>query len=368
MSSAETLQSNLTSNESVTNSPGSNYLASLYYLHDKGQASYASANELVSDIIGYGFISSLQSCKEAQITNQTVSISCDDAAKAALVRNSTNCNICRTGVRQIIDQRKQLENKAKQLNPEYQVQAPSQVLNEELLGTNAGKDAVDFDSICRYVCNQCVADNLSQVISAQMTNVCRSFGSNFKTSYVTGMFDRARQHVANNRESLQKLGYDLRSQAAADQFTIHMVSTISDMTSSKTYDTLFSQALLVQGMTIDSGSTSVVLQNASQSVTNTMLASIASKVFNDVAVKNAINFKDKVTKFDQAANFGSLVDAASKGITTVKKTVESSLGRILFAIVIVLAAVLLLVGLYIYRKRSQKATEISEDTYDAENT
>lgn len=354
MTSAPTLaplNSDLTQGPEITQAPGASYLAALYYLEEKGRAPYNSATEIVQDIIGYGFIEAHSSCAQAQLTTQTVSINCDDAGKAADVRNSSNCDICRHGVKDLMNQRQTLEDKALELNPKYVRQSPSQSLNEELRGTNATKDAVDFDGICKFMCFQCVAEDIEQVASIKMDLACKSFGSNFKTSYVTGMYDRARQHVKNNAVALQQLGYDLRKQASVDQFALHMSNTIANMTSSKTYDTLFQQGINVQAMTIDSGSTSVVIQNASQSITNKMMASIAGQVFNEIDVKNTINYNDKSTQFDKTAQFGNLVEAATKGVTSVRRTIESSIGKILMAIVIVLSAVLILVGIYLYKKR-----------------
>lgn len=346
----------------VSTAPGADMLAAFQFLGENGRSVTSGVNPVVNDIIGYGMVQIHSRCDSALIVDQDIDVTCNDPVKGNLVRNGKNCELCRQGVRDLMKERAEIEQLAKNANPEYKEQTANSTVVERLEGNDPSADLVDYDSVCRYVCFQCVIDNFEQIISVQLATKCQDF-QNFRSSFVTDAFERARYHVTQNKEALESMGYRLQSDAALDQFSLNMVTTIRNMTTLDTYNLMFNQALLVQ-QTVIEDSTSVVISNAKQSITNSQMASIASKVYNQTDFLNAIGYTDKKAKFEDQVKFQNIVKATKEGAGGVKESLSTATGKILLSVVMLLAAGLLIYGIVWYRRRVRQQQQNEQENYD----
>jgi hypothetical protein len=344
----------------VANEGGAEQLAAMLYLQQKGRSVYANANNVFNDIVGFGFVGVHNECDSAEIVTQDIDETCANTTIGQEVRNSTNCALCRQQVKKVLDGRQELEELAKSKNPSYKIQTADKTFVTRLEGTSPTANEVDVDSVCRYMCFQCAIDDFSQVTAVKLETKCQSF-DNFRTSFPTTAFDRAKYHVNQNKASLQDLGYKLTTDADLNQFALNLVTTIKNMTSEETYNTMFNQALLVQQMVIEPTSTSVVIANAQQSITDSQLASIASKVYSDSEFKQSIGYAEKEQNFENTVRLSNIVAKAEKGVSTVRSTLDTAVGKILLSVLLALFAGIMVVGIIWYRRRLREQRNVEFD-------
>ena len=118
----------------TSDTSGAVTIARLYELEDKGQLSGSTTSGIISNIVSYGYTVANVECKEAFVADQEISIECNNAVIGDLVLKNPSCATCRTMAKKVSESRQKLEEDAKQLNPNYVVQQPSQALQEQYFG------------------------------------------------------------------------------------------------------------------------------------------------------------------------------------------------------------------------------------------
>ena len=119
------------------------------------------------------------------------------------------------------------------------------------------------------------------------------------------------------------------------------------MTSAETLSNLTQDALLIQNTTVASGSTSVVLQNVSQSLSVDMVASLASRYYNDTQIQNAIGYNILQRQIEIETSFNDLLNSVTQSANTMERLLQDTIGKVIVTIVALLIMGLLVVAAFI---------------------
>jgi len=332
----------------MTNSDApSEILRRLYYFHEKGELDGGSPTDIVSNMVAFGFFMAATTCSQAFEVTQELDFECDDTAKGDAVRLNANCIYCKTQVAKLMEDRRQLELTAKARNAAYIPQTASDALLKDISG-----ELPDLsDGACKYVCLQCLARDISQTIHMRMNVECDIDTQPFFTAFSNGMTVAAEQTITQYQDKLASLGTQILSSNDVKRASIHMSDTVRNVTNVKVLNALKQSALVSQQMKIDKGSTSVVIQNVKQSISFTMMSSIASKIYSHVSVTNAIGYNAiYVKETDKLYSLRDLADDLAQSIDTMQQALTNSVVRIIMIITIMLIiAVLIFASLFFFK-------------------
>jgi hypothetical protein len=330
--------------QDVQNSPGANVMAALYNLGDKGQlADGASGNSVISSVVSYGFTVATTQCKQSFVVKQSTDLDCNNAVQAKKVANNSNCTICKQYVDEIFKMREDLENEAHANNPSYKIQKP----NEQAVDLINGKLSNHDDGLCQYVCMQCIVRNLNQDINFTIDTSCMVNSSSFISAFTSGMSYQAQVELTKHQNALKNAGYKIQKDADIDTMSVHLANSITDMTLDVSLNNLQTNALNVQETKISNGSTSVIMENVKQSITTNMLATIVSSIYNDVTVKQNINYKQKQQEIEIETNFSDFVKDISASANTMDQLLSDIIGKVLMGLIVILLIVLIIVSFLI---------------------
>lgn len=321
-------------------------LRHLYFFDQKGELDGASATDIVSNIVAFGFFMGATTCSQAYEINQELDFECNDTAKGDAVRLNANCTYCKAQVEAAIADRLRLETKAVERNPAYQAQTPDPALLSDLKGTLADSS----DGACKYVCLQCVARDVSQTIQMQMTVQCDVNTQPFQTAFINGMSLAAEQSVTQYQSKLQDMGASVATSTDIKRASIHISDTIRNISKVEVLNYLKQSALIAQELKIDKGSTSVVIQNVKQAISLTMLSSIASKVYTDSKVKTAIGYEAAESALETNYSLRDAYSQLLQSVDTMEQALSNTVVRIVMVIVIILViAVLIFASLFFFK-------------------
>lgn len=326
----------------LTSKPGATLLSTLYVLEESDTKSTRARNtlpkgtttSLVANVISYGFVMAAIECKQAFLVDQTLSLNCDNSELGELVANNKNCTLCKDVVSQIINDRKKLEKEAMGLNNGF---IPTPIAERVLNVVNGNLDTKD-DGLCQYMCMQCVARNVNQNITIRLSQDCSVTDSDFIRSFATGMSHQAEQEVNKHQKTLNAAGYNINTTQDVKTLAVQLRDSIVDITTDCSLHSLRTSALLAQTLVVRSGSTSVVIENSSQSISLAMFSSITSDIFTETYIKNGVRYSDLESSIREQTNFKDLLIEAEATVKTIGNLLESTIGKILITI---LAMVLL---------------------------
>ncbi len=311
--------------------PGADTLARLYRLQDTGQLDGSSANSIISNVISYGFARATLQCKQSFVNQQSQSVQCNNPILGDLVRNNANCLTCIERAQAVYDDRMALEKEAAARNPAY----VPQVLSATLKTGYDGLSSTHHDGVCKYVCEQCVTENVSQNIQMHITAKC-AVNPDFVTAFVNGMNAQARNEIEQRREGLAKAGAKISSDNDMDQLSISMSNSLRQMMSLTQINSLNQRALNVQNISIEPGSTSVAIQNAQQTISASMFASIISSTLTDKHIQDSIGYKQKQEQIKLEEKFTALLDSLKATVSTMQDLLLSMIGKIMITILTLL--------------------------------
>lgn len=310
----------------VQNSQGAKILASLYELERRNHLNGSSTNEIISNIVSYGFTVATLKCEQAYVGSQSIDNVCENDDIGAIVGDESlnqNCRACVEGVRNALAQRTVLEQQAVALNPNYTPQTISEELQRDLLGA---ADNNNHDGVCRYMCKQCVVERVSQDSVMRITSECSVTTETFRKAFVYGMRAKAAEELKSRERELELAGYNTKKDNALSSLSYHMVASIQQMTRNELLNNLQLGALAMQELVIQPSSTSLVVSNVDQSITLNMLATLTSRLYSDASVKGAINNDLQAELAAYKADLSNLFDSIILSYRTIEELASSSAG------------------------------------------
>ncbi len=326
--------------------PGSTTLARLYFLEGNGQLDADTTNGILANIISYGFTVANVQCRQSFVDEQDFTVDCDNAVIGEQVANSSNCKACLALAKEVRESRQKLEQDAHQLNPAYQ----EQVVDPTILDDWNGASGDGGDGVCKYVCRQCVAENVSQNIQMRIVAECsdRLTSEEFLTAFTSGMSLQAETELTKHQEALKTTGLDIQSQDDIKTLSVEMADTIRQMTTIKILNSLNQLALNIQETKIDSGSTSVVLQNVSQALTVSLFASLVSRAYTDTNVQASIDLSNQRQLVQVETSFTDLINSLETTVRTMESLLLSTVGKIMVTIVALLLTVMVVFAAFFF--------------------
>jgi len=324
---------------------GADVLARLYFLEGNGQLDSSTTNGILSNIISYGYTVATVQCTQAFVDEQVYDFECTDTAYGAAVLASANCQACISSANAVAAARTQLDKDAHALNPNYVIPTLDPGISSAYFGAVS-----PADGICAYVCEQCVLANTNQTIQMQLVADCSVETDEFRTAFTSAMSLQAETELTQHQAGLTNTGVEIQKADDIRNMSIQLADTIQQMTSVKQLNALKQNALNIQSMTITAGSKSVVIQNASQSISASMMTSLVSRVYNDTAVQNSIDYSQKQQTIQVETNFNDLVQSLSVTVNTMNKLLMNTLGKMIIVIVCILLLIALVFAAIFYFK------------------
>jgi hypothetical protein len=317
---------------------GALVIAALYNLDSHGKLLTSSANSIISSVVSYGYSVANSTCTQNFVIDQTSSLQCDDDVQGSNVAQNTNCIKCKDIVNQIFEMRGKLDRDAHDLNSNYVIPT----LKKEAKAIIDGSLTSGNDGVCQYVCMQCVAKNIRQNIQMHIDQSCDVTNKNFVSAFTSGMSYQAEYELTKHQNALKETGYDIKTQDHIKSLAIQMSDTITEMTSNKLLTNLHVNALALQSVSIEPGSTSVVIQNVSQSLSISMMTSLASKTYNDTQVQNSIQYSITGKNVEAQTRFNDLLKELELTVNTLSQLLLSLVGKIIVIVIVLLSMVLVI--------------------------
>ena len=323
--------------------PGADTIARLYKLGEKGQIDASTPNSIIATIIAYGFTTASVTCQQSFVNQQAQIIKCNQVGQGRRVQANQNCIDCKALAQQVYDSRMQLEADAQAKNSNYTPQVLDQQLYDEYFGFDNNNDGV-----CKYVCEQCVLENVSQNIQMHVTAECDVGTSTWISSFVNGMSIQAENELTQRQAALKNTGLQIATQQDVKSLAFQMSDTIRQMTSLTQINGLNQWALNIQQMKIDDGSTSVAIQNATQSISLSMFASLISKTYTDTVILNSIDYQQQQKYIELDTSFSNLIDSLQSTITTMEGLLINTIGQILIIILVIVTIIALIFAAFFF--------------------
>jgi hypothetical protein len=239
-----------------------------------------------------------------------------------------------------------LEAEAHQKNPKY----VPQVLDPEIKAVYFGLAPDHADGICRFVCLQCVAENVSQNIQMHITADCAVDTEQFINAFVSGMSLQAEYELTQHQNALASTGLAIQNQNDIKTLSIQIADTIRQMTLVKQLNGLNQNALNIQQIKVTDGSTSVAIQNAKQAISVSMFASLISKVYSDTNIKESIDYETNRKLVDVETSFTDLLNSLETTVKTMENLLVNTIGQIMIILVALLLCIVLLFAALFYFK------------------
>lgn len=339
---------------------GADTIARLYALEGNGQLDASSANGIIANVVAYGYTIATLTCQQAFVNQQIFDLECNNAA-GQIIRQNPNCVNCIKLALLVAADRQKLEEDAHTRNPNYTPQVVLPQIAESYFGVLADKS----DGICKYVCEQCVFENLSQNIQMQLVAECDETSRTFTSAFTQGMSVQAEVSLTQHQQALKSTGLKIQSQEDIKSLSIEMANTIRQMTTIKMLSALKQSAFNVQSMTVDPNSTSVMVQNGSQGITTSMFASIVSQVYTTTNVQNSINYQDKAETIQIETEFTDLVNSLQTTVNTIETLLINTIGKIMITLLAMIMIVLFVfASLFFFKPGFLFGGSVTSDEFD----
>lgn len=335
--------------KNTSSTEGALTLSRLYLLEENGQLDTSTTNGIVANIISYGYTTASVQCKQSFVNQQTQEIDCNNKIIGDIVRTQNpNCDECKALAKQVADSRDALELEAHKLNPSY----VPQIVDPEIKLAYFGLLPDGSDGICKYTCLQCVAENVSQNIQMKITADCAVDTEEFINAFVSGMSLQAENELTKHQAALQSTGVAIQSQDDIKTLSIQIADTIRQMTLVKQLNGLNQDALNIQQIKVNPGSTSVAIQNAQQAISLSMFASLVSKTYSDTNIKNSISFDTNKKVVQVETSFTDLVNSLQTTVETMEALLINTIGKIMITLVALLLIIMMVFAAFFYFKPS----------------
>ena len=323
--------------------PGAQILSRLYALEHQGQLGTKSVNGIVNNIIAFGYTVATTRCQQAYVAQQTIDFSCVGKEAGESVANNPNCAYCQKVIKDLVAGRVELEKEAARKNTNYKPQKANEAL-ENAVTTDL------TENICQYMCQQCVMRNVEQDLQMRIVDSCEINTENFMDAFEAGMTSAAKAALASNSKSMAKAGINIQNQDNLNSFSEQISNTLRSMTTINLLNSLKSDALVAQNITVDPNSTSVVLQNIKQSINVSMMASLTSRYYTDASIQDSIDYQNVASSLNQLTNFEDVFAKFTASISTFSSLLSDTLTRILMLLALFAALGLLIFATILFLK------------------
>lgn len=331
---------------SVRRHPGAINISRIYALEEQGRLPGGTANGIITNIVSYGFTSAALTCKESFVASQDVTIDCDPI-KGEQVRTNPNCIACKQWMQNFIKSREKLEHDAHALNPNYIPQTPSKTLMKKWYGLESSHD----DGICKYVCKQCIAIGINQDLSVKIVNECDVSTETFLSAFLSGMSAQSAEEVRKHQNALNSTGANIQNEKDIKSFGFHIADSLRSMTTISTLNELWQNAFTVQNFTIDSGSTSVVVQNANQTMSVSLIATIVSRLYSNTRIKTSVDYETNREIIKLLTSLNDLVKDVESSADTLEELMKNMFGKIMITVVALIAITILIAAAVIVLRK-----------------
>ncbi len=318
---------------------GADVIARLFALENNGQLDSSTSNGIIANVVAYGYTVATLTCQQAFVNQEVLDVQCTNEDLGRKVRTNPNCIKCMQLAAEVAADRKKLEDDAHAINPNYKQQVVLSPVEQAYFGLEQDHS----DGICKYVCFQCIIENLSQNIQMQLVESCDTNTQTFISAFVQGMSVQAAVELSQHVSALQSTGLAIQKQEDITSLAFEMASTIRQMTTVKMISAMKMNAFNLQNMTIEKDSTSVMVQNGTQGITTSMFASIVSRAYNNTAVQTSIDFQSKQQEIQIETTFTDLVNSLQTTVDTIETLMINTIGKIMVTLI-----ALLLVLLFIF--------------------
>jgi hypothetical protein len=249
--------------------------------------------------------------------------------------SNSNCTYCKAQIERVIQDRLALE---------ALTSSPQEFTPQQLH---------DLRSTCNYVCAQCVVMDVKQELSATMTADCDVTSSSFEKAFLYGMQNQAKIEVEQNKARLQQLGNDLQTQQQIDNFSSNMVTTIRNIITTDTLNSLKQQAILMQELVIEPGSTSIVVQNLTQRLSLVMYASLVSSELTQARMQVAIDYATKSKVLQLQTQLDKAVSTSKEAVVTVYNLLGTVIKQIPAIFIVILCVIILAIFYYSFQNATR---------------
>jgi hypothetical protein len=162
------------------------------------------------------------------------------------------------------------------------------------------------------------------------------------------MKNQAKIEVERNRDKLKQMGTKLESDNEIDRFSVSMVDSIRNIITSSTLQSIKSQAIIMQGVTIEPGSTSVLLQNVTQRLSLAMYSTLVSSHITQSRMMVAIDYKTKSKVIELQSSLTEFIDNTVLIGVTVFKLLSRIVEQVPSLVMVIVGVVFLLIFYQIF--------------------
>ena len=334
-------------------------LARFYALDDNGQLDSSTANSIVANTVAYGYVIANVQCQQSFVDEQVQDFECTNAVIGNLVQNSKNCKECKALAAQVAQSRAALEEDAHKLNPDYVIQKVDPALETAYTGPGGDANA----GVCKYICEQCVVENVSQNIQMRIVEECSSrvTQDEFINAFTSGMSIQAENEINRHLNQLKSTGLDIKSQDDVKRLALEMATTIRDMTTITQLSSLNQDALNIQETKITPGSTSVAIQNSTQAISMSMFASLVSRRYTDLNVQTSIGYDIQQKTIQIETSFSDLVKELETTVKTMNTLLLSTVGKIMITLVALLLVIMIIFASFFFFRPSFLFGDVFEE-------
>lgn len=344
----------------VTNKDNQVLLSRFYDMQTTGNLGQNNtANGVFANIVAYGFVFAHQKCSSSVVINQKISINCNENL-GSIVENNRNCLACKRAVDEAIILRRKLEFDAVTLNPNYKTKIINETLLTKITGTKGVYDTQGYnnfnDGVCKYICKQCVLENIEQNIHANISVSCEQDTNSFSSAFLSGMATKAKAEVLKFSDGLNNYGNEdvkvnpFTKDSDSTKLGIRIAAGLKEITTIRLLENIKATAFIMQGVTIQEGSTSIMLDHVEQSVSFTLVAGIVSKFFRDDIIKGSINYSTSKQIAELERKNTNLLKRAKNTFETVESLIRTSLGQLLIIIIVICLIILFIAAGILYFK------------------
>jgi len=347
---------------SLSPQDGAVNVVAFYEMSRNGLAPGTTGAGLVADMVAYGFVTAQTTCQTGFLADQTLSVECRDDGTGALVRGSTACQTCLSEVAAWQAEREALEVKAHQRNPDYHMQSWSRASRLAVEGEVGEKYAT---GACRYVCNQCVAEDITQNFQMKVDASCQADQTpNFVRAFTQGVQLKAHELVQRHQQGYHQVTGGPPPNLSNDDYNSQVSQSIAaQLTQSfnvKMLNQLVTQAVQLQTISVSPESTSLVLARVEQHVSATVISKAVLNLMNTAQAfgkdgnqtfDTSLDYQSQISKLKLNKKVNDLLKDLTATVKNLQDLLRSTIGQIFASLLALLLLAVLACSLLIYFRR-----------------
>lgn len=341
---------------------GQTLIEGLLYLENAGRLPGDNATNIFNSVVAVGFMTAASTQTTRFNVRQSIIADCRDDIPD--LTQNVNCKLCREVVSEFVNSRASLEQNAKSRNSDYVIQTPTTETVSTLRGRNN-----DLDGVCRYMCYQCVFENLNQDMYVQIDSSVDVSTTTFRNHYNAGLKMAARKQIQRYQNQIDEIGYSIRNSVDnLEALSLSFANIISSVSSVEILNFFKTSALALQQLQLGSPtSTSLVVSHVRQSVNLSMMSSLTSQVFNRTSLVSMTNFSTDNNVIKLEEDFASTLRSFTGLISSLESVLKTSIGKIMIAILALLGAVVVMVVMFLFVRPvvKSKSSTFSTPTDDS---